>query len=235
MIPSWMSLSLLPQFFPLYNPRERGEKLVGRELERTPAISWVQVVGDETSEFIENVKKVEQRIKNPSEVMEIEAFNGYIPNYPIMMSSSADHGNVYGAYNYQFPSDNNNLVWNSPEAFVNQSDLSVSSPTLTTSFYYQSSTLNSTNSDENQATSSSLEVPVKNKRGRKKGSKKAEEPKPKGKKLDEERSESPPNPTVMKKRRLAANARERRRMNGLNTAFDRWAETFVVNLTPNLI
>lgn len=28
-------------------------------------------------------------------------------------------------------------------------------------------------------------------------------------------------PTVMKKRRLAANARERRRMNGLNEAFDR--------------
>jgi hypothetical protein len=156
--------------------------------------------------------------------MEIEAFNGYIPNYPIMMSSSSEHGNAYGAYNYQFPSDSNNtLVWNSPEAFVNQSDLSVSSPSLTTSFYYQSSTLNSTNSDENQPTSSPVEVPVKNKRGRKKGTKKVEVQKPKGRKREEnsERSESPPNPTVMKKRRLAANARERRRMNGLNTAFDR--------------
>ncbi|XP_064214607.1 helix-loop-helix protein ngn-1 [Tribolium castaneum] len=30
-----------------------------------------------------------------------------------------------------------------------------------------------------------------------------------------------PSPTVMKRRRLAANARERRRMNGLNEAFDR--------------
>lgn len=30
-----------------------------------------------------------------------------------------------------------------------------------------------------------------------------------------------PSPSVMKKRRLAANARERRRMNGLNEAFDR--------------
>jgi hypothetical protein len=154
--------------------------------------------------------------------MEIEAFNGYIPNYPIMMSSSSDHGNAYGAYNYQFPSDSNTLVWNSPETFVNQSDLSVSSPSLTTSFYYQSSTLNSTNSDENQPISSSVEVPVKNKRGRKKGTKKVEEKKPKGRKRQEEESlESPPNPTVMKKRRLAANARERRRMNGLNTAFDR--------------
>lgn len=31
----------------------------------------------------------------------------------------------------------------------------------------------------------------------------------------------PASPTVLKKRRLAANARERRRMNGLNEAFDK--------------
>lgn len=149
--------------------------------------------------------------------MEIETFNGFIPNYPIMMSSSADHGNVYASYNYQFPSDN--LVWNGPETFVNQSDLSISSPTLTsTSFYYQSSTLNSTNSDENYATST-VESGVKSKRGRKKGSKKVEQPKEN--KRNAKRSESPPTPAVMKKRRVAANARERRRMNGLNTAFDK--------------
>nr|XP_023015400.1 protein atonal-like [Leptinotarsa decemlineata] len=34
----------------------------------------------------------------------------------------------------------------------------------------------------------------------------------------------PTSPSVMKKRRLAANARERRRMNGLNEAFDRLRE-----------
>lgn len=34
----------------------------------------------------------------------------------------------------------------------------------------------------------------------------------------------PPSPTVLKKRRLAANTRERRRMNGLNDAFDRLRE-----------
>lgn len=39
----------------------------------------------------------------------------------------------------------------------------------------------------------------------------------------------PPSPTVMKKRRLAANARERRRMNGLNEAFDRLRQVI-----PNL-
>lgn len=145
--------------------------------------------------------------------MEIEAFNGYIPNYPIMMSS-VDHGNAYGSYNYQFPNDN--LAWSCPEAFVNQSDLS--SPTLTssTSFYYQSSNLNSTNSDENRT---APEVCVKSKRGRKRGSKKVEQPKVN--RRNSKRSESPPSPTVMKKRRVAANARERRRMNGLNTAFDR--------------
>ena len=149
--------------------------------------------------------------------MEIEAFNGYIPNYPIMMNSSSDHGNIYAAsYNYQFPSES--LVWNSPETFVNQSDLSISSPTLTsTSFYYQSSNLNSTNSDENQVMTS-VDNNVKSKRGRKKGSK--VDPS-KVNKRNTKRSESPANPVVMKKRRIAANARERRRMNGLNTAFDK--------------
>ncbi|XP_018563929.1 protein lin-32-like [Anoplophora glabripennis] len=34
----------------------------------------------------------------------------------------------------------------------------------------------------------------------------------------------PTSPSIMKKRRLAANARERRRMNGLNEAFDRLRE-----------
>jgi hypothetical protein len=38
------------------------------------------------------------------------------------------------------------------------------------------------------------------------------------------RSERPPSPAIVKKRRVAANARERRRMNGLNDAFDRLRE-----------
>lgn len=40
---------------------------------------------------------------------------------------------------------------------------------------------------------------------------------------------SPPSPNVLKKRRLAANARERRRMNGLNVAFNKLRE-----VVPNL-
>ncbi|XP_043273907.1 basic helix-loop-helix transcription factor amos-like [Venturia canescens] len=39
----------------------------------------------------------------------------------------------------------------------------------------------------------------------------------------------PPSPSVLKRRRLAANARERRRMNGLNDAFDKLRE-----VVPNL-
>ncbi|CRK93443.1 CLUMA_CG006979, isoform A [Clunio marinus] len=158
--------------------------------------------------------------------MEIESYNGYTPNhiqsYPIMMSSTSDHGNVYAPYNYPFPNDN--LLWNSSaEVFINQSDLSISSPTLTsTSFYCQSSNLNSTNSDENQTTSSVGENISKKSRGRKKGIKNNNEENIN--KRNTKRSESPPSPTILKKRRLAANARERRRMNGLNTAFDRLRE-----------
>ena len=39
----------------------------------------------------------------------------------------------------------------------------------------------------------------------------------------------PPSPAILKKRRVAANARERRRMNGLNDAFERLREVI-----PNL-
>ncbi|XP_070495133.1 protein lin-32-like [Chironomus tepperi] len=152
--------------------------------------------------------------------MEIEAY-GYIPNYPITLSSSSDHGNIYSLqsnYNYQYSSDN--LVWSNTESYINhQSDLSsISSPT---SFYYQNQTINSTHSDEQQPIV--IDNYTKGKRGRKKGcGKKAEKS---ATRRNSKRSESSPaSPTVMKKRRQAANARERRRMSGLNTAFDRLRE-----------
>ena len=44
-----------------------------------------------------------------------------------------------------------------------------------------------------------------------------------------QKSTRPPSPTVLKKRRVAANARERRRMNGLNDAFERLRDVI-----PNL-
>lgn len=149
--------------------------------------------------------------------MEIEAY-GYIPNYPITLSSSSDHGNIYSLqsnYNYQYSSDN--LVWSNSESYINQQSdkSSISSPT---SFYFQTQTLNSTHSDEQQPIV--IDNYTKGKRGRKKGcGKKAEKA---STRRNSKRSESSPaSPTVMKKRRIAANARERRRMSGLNTAFDR--------------
>ncbi|XP_029729424.2 basic helix-loop-helix transcription factor amos [Aedes albopictus] len=61
---------------------------------------------------------------------------------------------------------------------------------------------------------------------------------PKSQKLDQNTakknlaSATPPSPTVMKKRRLAANARERKRMNSLNVAFDKLRE-IVPTLGPD--
>lgn len=156
--------------------------------------------------------------------MEIEAFNGYTPNYLITLSSSTDHGNIYGYqpnYNYQYASEN--LVWSNSENFVNPpSDLSsISSPT---SFYFQNQTINSTtNSDEAQQQTVDNDC-AKGKRGRRKGcrNEKAIKSARRSKRSSSDKSHSqPPSPTVLKKRRLAANARERRRMNGLNSAFDR--------------
>lgn len=157
--------------------------------------------------------------------MEIETFNsncGYLANYPI----SLDHGNIYGIQanysSYQYASDN--LIWNNSESFsLNQhSDLSdISSPP--TSFYLQNQTINSTNSEDAPQQTSIVDSCVRGKRGRKKGTgKKAAEKVTKERNNSSKRSDSSPqSPTVMKKRRLAANARERRRMNGLNFAFDK--------------
>ncbi|XP_055640899.1 twist-related protein-like [Toxorhynchites rutilus septentrionalis] len=56
---------------------------------------------------------------------------------------------------------------------------------------------------------------------------------PKGESTDSRKNPlTPPSPTVLKKRRLAANARERKRMNSLNVAFDRLRE-IVPTLGPD--
>ena len=48
--------------------------------------------------------------------------------------------------------------------------------------------------------------------------------KPKRGRGGRKKSTRPPSPTILRQRRVAANARERRRMNGLNDAFDRLRE-----------
>ncbi|KAG5675276.1 hypothetical protein PVAND_005190 [Polypedilum vanderplanki] len=160
--------------------------------------------------------------------MEIEAFNsGYLPtNYSI---SSVDNGNIYTLQsnynNYQYTNDN--LMWSNSESFhINpQSDISDISST-TSSFYLQNQTINSTQCEKVQEEAIIIDNYSRSKRGRKKGCGKKVEKITRAKKRINQHAESssPPSPTVLKKRRLAANARERRRMSGLNSAFDRLRE-----------
>lgn len=157
--------------------------------------------------------------------MEIEPFNGYTPNYLITLSSSTDHGNIYGYqpnYNYQYASDN--LVWSNSENFVNPpSDLSTGNISSPTSFYFQNQTINSTTNSDEQLQQTVDNDCAKGKRGRRKGCR-TEKIKPtrrSSKRSSTDKSLTPQSPTIMKKRRIAANARERRRMSGLNLAFDR--------------
>ena len=169
--------------------------------------------------------------------MEIESFNGYIPNYTQMMNiptPPTDTGIFYDyQQNYVYPYHGEviNGLWNSSvETYGNsqQNEITTSSisssPLMQSSFYYQNINLNSTNSDDGiKETSSTEKNTTKIRRGRRKCSTKSESKEVKSESnLDE--FESPPNPTVMKKRRLAANARERRRMNELNDAFNKLRE-----------
>jgi hypothetical protein len=95
-----------------------------------------------------------------------------------------------------------------------------SSPPLQSSYYYQSTTLSNSDNELKLLTPNSSSTPEKpapkSKRGRRKNPEKGD-----SKNRKKVRAERAPSPTVMKKRRLAANARERRRMNGLNDAFNR--------------
>jgi hypothetical protein len=152
--------------------------------------------------------------------MEIEAFNGYMPNYVI---STIDHGSIYNpqsSYNtYQY-SSTDNIVWSGSENFINpHSDISDISSS--TSFYLQNQTINSTQCEKVQEETIIIDNCSRSKRGRKKGCGTKAEKITRSRRSSKHADSSPPSPNVVKKRRLAANARERRRMNGLNSAFDR--------------
>uniref|UniRef100_A0A336MFW7 CSON014862 protein n=1 Tax=Culicoides sonorensis TaxID=179676 RepID=A0A336MFW7_CULSO len=79
------------------------------------------------------------------------------------------------------------------------------------SFYYDKES--NTDSDKNKNSTT-------NKKQRTKKGKSKTEKRQKRDSLSKS-SSSPPSPNVLRKRRLAANARERRRMNGLNMAFNK--------------
>jgi hypothetical protein len=149
--------------------------------------------------------------------MEIEAFSGYMPNYVI---TTVDHGSIYNYSNYQYTGDN--LVWSNTENYINpHSDISDISSS--TSFYLQNQTINSTQCEAVQEEAIIIDNNSRSKRGRKKGcgGKRTEKITRSKRSNSKHADSSPASPNVVKKRRLAANARERRRMDGLNVAFDR--------------
>ena len=170
--------------------------------------------------------------------MEIEFFNGYVPSYTNLIPSSDGYCDFPPSYNYQYQNENYgiNTNWSENCNLTHQNDQttsSISSSPLQQSYYYQNQILGtlstfSTNSVSNsedtehlQSSTASCSSPekIKGKRGRRKGS--VNSTSSKSKKEIKDKSLTPPHPVVMKKRRLAANARERRRMNGLNDAFNK--------------
>lgn len=164
-----------------------------------------------------------------SHKMQVESYNGYLPNFPTVMG--ANHSPFYDyqpTYIYQYPHDNYPIdSWNInnknylDSQHIDVTNSSGSSPPLQSSYYYQNTTFS--NSDDNDLklltpTSSSTPEKPKSNRGRRKNPEKTAT---KTKQRKKQKAEKTPSPTVMKKRRLAANARERRRMNGLNEAFNK--------------
>lgn len=159
------------------------------------------------------------------------SIHGYMPNYMDLTAYRS----------YSSAEDNSSIFSNSPPSFQHHSTNAPSLVSSTTSLYEspnhhylnstwttQSSTAelsydefsnenlycnNNNTSDyeekvkEEQATSSTTK-----KRGRGRGRRKG---------IGVGGKAMPASPTVLKKRRLAANARERKRMNGLNEAFDK--------------
>jgi atonal protein 1/7 len=160
--------------------------------------------------------------------MEIDSFNGYIPSYTTLSyrsCSSDDSGIGYSVPQISnidnagylpnqwtqehFISADNNYVDSTYYPVYTNSDIEKPSPTVDT---------------EVESTKTVKKTPATTRgRGRRKepGEKKA------AKTNDASKPDiclPPPSPAVLKKRRLAANARERRRMNGLNEAFDKLRE-----------
>lgn len=164
--------------------------------------------------------------------MEIEFFNGYIPNYSSMIPPDNGYCDFPPGFNYQYQNENFGLNTNWTENYIStnqhdQTTSSISSSPLQQSFYYQNqilgtfSTTASEDTEHLQSSTASCSSPekIKGKRGRRKGSVNSSASKEKKEKDNKDKPSTPP--VVMKKRRLAANARERRRMNGLNDAFNK--------------
>jgi atonal protein 1/7 len=171
--------------------------------------------------------------------MEIDTFNGYIPNYVALSyrscSSSDDSGTYSATVNSNYSNNFVNNQWN-----LTNDHISTPQSFIDSSAFYQVYTNSDIEKDvkplqqplliepDAAASKPNKKSPAAGRgRGRRKGTTTT---KKQAKATIETTSSqpntnlSPPSPAVMKKRRLAANARERRRMNGLNDAFDKLRE-----------
>lgn len=132
--------------------------------------------------------------------------NGYIPNYQNIGNSNYYEFQPIQSHPYQYQNDYINM-WNSAN------NCSLLTKSLDITFSSQSEESYETKFDEN---SNKNQIPTKKERRRNcnKNNLKRKDRK------DKDKANTVSSDT-MKRRRLAANARERRRMNGLNKAFNR--------------
>ncbi|KAI8118100.1 hypothetical protein FF38_05783 [Lucilia cuprina] len=146
-------------------------------------------------------------------------FNKYIASSSTLTdfnyaSSAEDDSSQYlGSPNYPAAANYTNNI--------NYMDSWPLTPAITpnnTPDYYQQN-YNSNNNSYNENSDCAL-----NKTTATKTTKKSKKSTGGSKKIQSQIPTNPPSPTVLKKRRQAANARERKRMNGLNEAFDRLRE-----------
>lgn len=134
------------------------------------------------------------------------------PTYVSSLHSSFNSSYINSSWHHTPPLSNSNQVNNSVCNSSNTShELSLQFHEFNGESLYEV---------ENQCDYSNIKEPVTSsskkpsKRGRGRGRRK-------GSANTNRKTVTPTSPTVLKKRRLAANARERRRMNGLNEAFDK--------------
>lgn len=148
--------------------------------------------------------------------------HGYTPSYVDLggyrsYSSTEDNSSIFsnsppykssiGSFNAGYFNDS----WNMSSAVMSD-NTTQSSPYVQYSHQYSAESFSTDRSDPEIHLEEDLGKITK--RGRSRGRKKNAN-------ISKDASALPASPTVMKKRRLAANARERRRMNGLNEAFDK--------------
>jgi atonal protein 1/7 len=162
--------------------------------------------------------------------MEVDSFNGYIPSYTTLSYRSCSSDDSGIGYSIPHQIHNADPAGYLPNQWTQEHIISADNNYIDSAYYpvYTNSDIEKPSQpvdlEEAPPTKSAKKSPVTSRgRGRRKEPTEKKPAKPK-KSSKPEDNLPPPSPAVMKKRRLAANARERRRMNGLNEAFDKLRE-----------